>query len=539
MVKREPTIKSDDLSILAWIMENQVVSEKGEKLDFSDRLFLIDILTDWSQEIVIKKCAQIGGSVTFNLKALFGIIKFGWNILYTFPTDSDVSEFVSSKTNKILAANPQVFAGLPTDNIERKEFKSGDVSRFLFFKGTVSKTAAIMTTADLLIHDEASRSDQTVIDTMKSRTKASRYKGRWLFSNPTTEKDAIDLAWNRSDKKEWMIKCHKCKEEQMLSWPESIDIKKRWYKCTECGERLSKGDRRLGRWVAQNPEKTISGYHISLLMAPWVSADEIIKDSEGDQEYFYNFVLGEPYSPGDIRVSRSTILDNWTPRNLETGNWFLGVDVGNIKHYVLGSELGPTKIGRFSKWSDLDDMMKMYNPQLVIDAMPDNTMSKYYVENYRNALMSFFQDNKSNPKTIVWWGEGDREGIVYSNRNRIIDQLIDEILNAKILFGLSSDSEIKNYLKHWETLRRIKVVNNRGIESYEWDSTTGEDHYVFATLYYYLAKLGWGGFGKHLPDALRGVGARALIGKDNVMGDLGEILSQNNGWDYDDGTNDD
>ena len=532
--QKQPKVKSSDLSILTWIFENQVVSEKGEMLDFSDRPFLIDILTDWSQEIVIKKCAQIGGSVSFNLKALFAIMKFGWNIMYTFPTDSDVQEFVASKTNKIIAANPNVFAGMPSDNIERKEFKTGDVSRFMFFKGTVSKTAAIMTTADLLIHDEASRSDQSVIDTMKSRTKASQFKGRWLFSNPTTEKDAIDLAWHKSDKKEWMVTCHnpECKHEQTLTWPESINMEKKCFQCKECKTKIFKADRRMGRWVAQNPGAKISGYHISLLMAPWVSAEEIIRDSEGDQEYFYNFVLGEPYSPGDIRVSRSTILDNWTPKNLETGKWYLGVDVGNIKHYVLGSEKGPIKIGRFTKWSDLDDMMKMYKPKLVIDAMPDNTMSKYYVENYRNAQMSYFQENKNNPKTIVWWGENDRAGVVYSNRNRILDQLIDEILNAKILFGLSSDSEIKNYLKHWETLRRIKVVDNKGIESYQWDSTTGEDHYVFATLYYYLATLGGFGVGAYLPEALRGTDSKMLIGRDNVVGDIGEALAANNGWPY-------
>lgn len=527
---KNPKIKSEDLSILAWIFEKQVVSEKGDMLDFADRPFLIDILTDWSQEIVIKKCAQIGGSVTFNLKALYAIIKFGWNILYTFPTDSDVKEFVNSKTNKIISANPQVFGGMDSDNVERKELNG----RFMFFKGTVSKTAAIMTTADLLIHDEASRSDQSVIDTMKSRTKASKYKGRWLFSNPTTEKDAIDIAWNQSDKKEWTVTCHTCKVEQTLSWPESIDMEKKQFQCKECKGKLYKADRRMGKWVAQNPGKSISGYHISLLMAPWIDAAEIIKDSEGDQEYFYNFVLGEPYSPGDIRVSRSTILDNWTPRNLETGEWFLGVDVGNIKHYVLGSELGPTKIGRFTKWADLDDMMKMYKPKMVIDAMPDNTMSKYYVENYRNALMSFFQENKNNPKTIVWWGEGDKDGVVYSNRNRILDQLIDEILNAKILFGLSTDSEIKNYLKHWETLRRIKITDNKGIESYQWDSTTGEDHYVFATLYYYLATLGGFGVGAFMPEALRGTESRILIGRDNVMQDIGEILADNNHWPFED-----
>ena len=524
---KEEKVIASDASIIAWILQQGILSDRGEKLDFSDRLFLLDILTDWSQEIVIKKAAQIGGSVSFNLKALFAVLKFGWNIIYTFPTDGDVNEFVNTKTNKILQNNPDVFSGIPTDNVERK----GINGRFIHFKGCVSKTAAIATTADLLIHDEASRSDQSVLDVFKSRLGASKFKGRWLFSNPTTEKDAIDIAWNKSDKKEWHITCPVCEVEQSLSWPESIDINKKIYVCKEkeCGAQIYKKQRRKGKWIATNPGSKISGYHISLLMAPWISAEEIIKDSEGDQEYFYNFVLGEPYSPGDVRVNRSTIIDNWTPKDLTTGNYFLGVDVGNIKHYVLGSEKGVIKMGRFTKWSDLDDMMKRYKPALVIDAMPDNTMSKYYVENYHNALMSWFQDNKSNPKTLVWWGENDKAGIVYSNRNRILDQLIDEILNARILFVFDKDSEIKTYLKHWETLRRTKVTDNKGIESYIWDSTTGEDHYVFATLYYYLARLG-SSVGSYMPDVFKGTDSKQFVGNDNVVGDIGEMLANANNW---------
>jgi len=524
---KDAPVKAEDMSILAWILQNQVVNEKGEKLDFRDRLFLLDILTDWEQEIVIKKCAQIGGSVSFNLKALFAILKFGWNIIYTFPTDGDVSEFVSSKTNKLIQANPQVFKGLDADSIERKEINK----RFLFFKGTISKTAAIATTSDLNIHDEASRSNQSVLEVYRSRIKASKFKGRWLFSNPTTEKDAIDIAWNKSDKKEWTITCRKCSTEQILTWPESIHMAGKYYQCKNpgCHQRLSNDERRNGKWVAQSPGRAISGYHISLLMAPWIPAAEIIRDSEGDQEYFYNFVLGEPYSPGNLRVSRATILDNWTPKDLVTGTYYLGVDVGNIKHYALGSEKGLIKVGRFIKWEDLDEMMKIYKPHLVIDAMPDNTMSKYYVDTYRTALMSYFQENKNNPKMSVWWGEGDRQGIVYSNRNRVIDQLIDYILNAKMLFSMPTDSELKNYLKHWETLRRTKVVDPKGIESYVWDSTTGEDHYVFATLYYYLAVLGAGN-GAFFSETGRKETEKQLIGNDNVMGDIGEVMADVNNW---------
>ena len=62
-----------EYSILKWIVEKQIVSEKGEPLDFHDRPFLIDILSDWNNELVVKACAQVGKSVTFTLKLLFAV----------------------------------------------------------------------------------------------------------------------------------------------------------------------------------------------------------------------------------------------------------------------------------------------------------------------------------------------------------------------------------------------------------------------------------------------------------------------------------
>jgi len=476
-----------NLSILAFVLKNSIVTEKGEPLSFHDRRFFLDILTDFNNEQVIKKAAQIGGSVLYTIKTLWVPKYRGWNVIYTFPSDDDVREFVSSKTNKIIAANQQVFSGLQTDNIERKEI--GD--RFIFYKGTISKTAAIMTSADLLIHDEADRSDQKALEMYQSRLKASQFKGRWIFSNPTTEKGAVDLMWQRSDKREWEVTCNSCKKDQFLTFPASINLEKKFFQCIHCGASMPDEVRRMGRWKATAParegEKKPSGYHISHLMCPWITAAEIVKDSEGDQEYFFNFVLGEPYNPGDMQVTRNTVLDAWTPKNLVTGRYFLGVDVGNIKHYALGSEKGLIKIGRFSVWSDLDSMMDLYKPTLVIDAMPDNTMSRYYVSKYRNAYMSYFKQNLENPKQLYSWGEREKYGIVYSSRNRILDHLISEIASGRVLFGVTSDKELKEFVKHYETLRRVKVTNTQGIELYEWQSTTGVDHYVFATLYWYLA----------------------------------------------------
>jgi hypothetical protein len=482
-------------SILEWITEKGILNEKGEPFDFRDRPWLLDILCDFTPVQVLTACAQVGKSVTYSIKSLFAIKYLRFNAIYTMSSDSDVTEFVSSKFNKIVQANHHEFKGMETDNIERKELND----RFIFFKGTNSKTAAISTTADLLIHDEISRSDQNAIETYKSRTKASPYKGRWMFSNPGTERDELDQQWIKSDQKEWVITCPNCKDEHFLVFPDSINLESKSYQCKACKTPISDGVRRKGKWVAQNPGSKISGYHISHLMCCWITAEEIIEDSQGDPAYFNNFVLGKSYSPGDLSVSKTTILDLWTPKELLYDDFgralpiFLGVDVGNIKHYVIRTSKGIVKMGRFSKESDLDDIIAMWKPSSgVIDAMPNTTFSKYIVDKYPFMQMSYFMENSNNPQMLVWWGEGDKKGIVYSFRDRILDQFLTAMIEAKWLIGVKADENFRLYIKHFETLRREKVVNNKGIERYVWESTTGEDHLVFADLYSYLAMLGAG-----------------------------------------------
>lgn len=518
-------------SILQWIVEGGIVNEKGDPFDYKDRAFLLDILTDFAPNLAITACAQVGKSVTFSIKSLFAIKHLHFNIIYTMSSDKDVSEFVSSKFNKIVQANNHEFAGMQTDTIERKEFND----RFIFFKGTNSETAAISTTADLLIHDEISRSNQIAIETYKSRTKASEYKGRWLFSNPGVERDELDLAFIKSNQNEWCITCPHCKDRHEMTFPASLDLEKKIYICKECKEPIEDDVRRKGEWIPQQPSKTyhpvdnprgINGYHISHLMCAWITAEEVIDDSEGDPEYFNNFVLGKAYSPGDLSVTKQTILDIWTPRDLTTPNIFLGVDVGNIKHYVVMSDHGILKVGRFGDWKELDDLIKTWKPTAgVIDAMPDNTAAKAYTAKYTWLRMSFFQENNNNPQTIVWWGKDDKKTIVYSHRDRIIDQMLTEIIEARFLIGVKPDKEFHLFIKHYETLRRAKVTNNRGIERYVWESTTGEDHYVFATLYAYLAKLTLGS-GEFFAEPLTS-NRPSVISADNVY-DVTEQFRLNN-----------
>jgi len=449
------------LSILAWLKQSGLKSEKGEPLVFHDRLFWLDILADWNPSIVIKGAAQIGKSVNFTLKVLYAMRNLGISFIYSFPTDSDVREFVASKVNPLIRENRHVFGEMDSDNIERKEFGG----RFVHFKGTISKTAGISTTADCVIHDEASRSDRMTMETMRSRTKSSTYRGRWIFSNPTTDGDEVEEEWKKSDQKEWHVKCPSCGTEQMMTWPDSVDLERRIYVCTSCRAEMLDEARRKGRWVAGNPGSTTSGYHLSHLICPWINAGQVIDDSERGEEYFNNFVLGEPYTPSVLAITRNLILDAWTPHSLVTGKYFMGVDVGSIKHYVLGSEKGVIKIGRFGDWADLDELVKAYDPITVIDAMPENEISRAYVsQNPKFSMCYLGRDKESNE--IAKFGKGTERGVIKADRNRLIDYVVSRLQQGELQFHVPADSMFRLLLKHCETMRKVKEIDAKGNERF-------------------------------------------------------------------------
>lgn len=386
-----------DLGIHHWIHERGIVNEKSEPILFYDHLFLFDPYTDFAARQVHKKCSQIGGSVMMNVKVPYAMKAYKWNVIYTLPADADVDEFVPTKTDKIIQANP-VIKTMVGGNRDRNDLKE-IADRFWYFKGTRSKTAAIMTTADLLIHDELDRSDQGVIETYRSRLTKSAYKGIWQLSNPSIKNSGVDITWKRSDRKEWIIKCAHCETEQMLDWTRNVDYVRRVFRCVQCNAELDTTVRRLGRWVPADPESEISGYHFSQMMAPWISAKHLIQEEEDtDEEYFYNFVLGEPVGDGDAEDFRQLILDAWTPNNLRKPPYFMGVDIGSTKHYVVGNKDGIFEVGKLRTREELEQVIEHYNPTVVMDGGPERTWAEEFRKKYPRLWLNFYERDKKKSR---------------------------------------------------------------------------------------------------------------------------------------------
>ena len=342
-----------------------IKTEVGRKLDFKQHLFLFDIYNDFSPLQVIYKASQVGFSTLATLKTLWLAKNKGMDIIYTLPTAHDVTDFVGGKINRIIAQNPILMDYVKDrDTIEQKRVGEN----VIYYRGTWTEKAALMVSSDLNIYDEEDRSNQKVIAQYASRLQHSKYKWEWHFSNPSAEGNGVSRYWEVSDQKHWFIKCPHCKKKQFLSWPDSIDKDKKVFICKTCYKELSNEDRRVGEWIAKyrlgedmitkngKPAKrAYSGYWISLLMCPWVKAEEILDAyNTKSEEYFYNFILGLPYVGSGNKVTYDVIRRNFTDEiNDQKDRVIIGIDTGINIRYVCGNQKGLFYFGECNNYEEI------------------------------------------------------------------------------------------------------------------------------------------------------------------------------------------
>lgn len=480
--------------ILFFLEDNRILTEKGTSLEFTNHKFLKDIFEDWTPIQTARKASQVGFSTMMILKTLYASKYKKWNIIYGLPTFNDVGQFVPSKVNPIIEQN-SILAQWTKDKDTIFQKKVGE--RFIYYRGvSSSKTekekmesgTGIMFTSDLNTFDESDRSDQVILMQYDSRLEASDYKGKWYFSNPTHPGTLTQQLWDKSDQKHWFVKCPHCGELQYLDYFKNVDKEREIFVCIKCQKEIDNDTRRNGFWVKKYRDRDISGYWISHLVCPWISAKDLIKsEATKSKQYFYNFNLGLPYRGSDVVVDKEVILKNivYGQPNLKADN-VMGVDTGLTMHYVIGNKQGIFKIGNTKDWDEIEFLMKKYNTMNVFDALGDLTKPRQLRDKYRGKVwLCYFKRDKDRPEGIKWDSD---EMAVYIDRSKGIQRVIDDFVDGRIRFYEMRPEDLIDYILHWETLSQIEETDSIGITRKVWE-TEGENHYLMATIYFYLALL--------------------------------------------------
>ncbi len=468
-----------------WITKNQFKNENGVKMEFNDRDFMIQPLEDESKLLAVLKCSQVGFSTMSIFKAAFHNIKYGHNIIYTLPTDSDVQEFNKAKTNMILDNNPDMRGFLVDDTVHTKSFRTLDGSNvgFTFFKGTYGTSASIMQTADILIKDEFDRSNASVLNAFKSRITASPYAAEWEFSNPTFPSFGVDFTWQLSDQKHYIYWCPGCGHAAYISYePESFDGGNTHHVCMEreefvCGSCAKILDRRTAEkeWVAKYTSRHgISGYWISQMMAPWITAKKLLREKQLTlPDVWANFFLGRPYSSNSSTLDPSNIIKNiqyddkgYVMKN-DGKHRVLGADVGGTIdnphfHCVRGTENGIDQIIKIQGEEAFHNYMKMNNiSMLVMDNAPYPEIATRMTKAFPGKVWRCVFDYNDKRKELY---ENDyKTRITNVHRTRIFDRVVDGYITGErklyidgmepSLSSLANGTE--SLCRHWKAQRKV------------------------------------------------------------------------------------
>ena len=493
----------------AWVLNHNISNENGDPITFKQHRFLLDIYLDNSPELVISKCSQIGGSTAIILKAIHLTHYKKANVIYLLPSKSIVKDFVLPKVDPLINTNPAIKKIMGnTDNMGLKSFGLGKDQRFLYFRSSWDEDSGISLSANVVISDEYDRSNRKAIDTYQTRLDASRLTRPdlgydWRFSNPTFEGSGVDELYQRSDQKRWIVKCSRCNAHQELTFPENIDFERKCYICSKCFRPMDDMDRIRGQWVKMFFGRDVSGYRVSQLMATWIPAKEIIKDSLGDQSIFHNFTLGLPYTSQDTKLTREALTKCIAPDYNPRTDVAIGVDNGIIKHYVIGNRYGVFQAGSTESWQEIENLRNQYDAYMVIDHDPYPTPVMKLVEKYRGKVFANRYNEDKLQLGTIRWDESDNLGIVKSDRTKLLDAVVADINAQDVLFNMSlTDLENEEFITHCLNVYRIVEESTKGIRRGVW-KTIGQEHgakkpdHLFHALCYFkvaLAKtLSYGG----------------------------------------------
>ena len=488
-------------------------------MSFYQRNALIPIYQDDSQNIVILKCVQFGGS-EWLLCAMMSKLYQGWSILYSLPTEALRNTYVANRIDPLLQQIPFYKYGIKTakgesDAAGLKHIWKGSAR----FVGSNSKVGFVEFPADMVIIDELDTSNIKNLTLAPDRLQASKHKYFWQIGNPTIPKYGIHRAYVDSDQKQWHIKCPACNESQPLDFFKNVvrEIGENQYElidndyniaCRKCGGKLDRLS--VGEWVARYPDRGISGYHVSQLFSPTVSVQEVYNQfiaGQFDQttmQVFYNSCLGLPYhGTGDkltAALLESVAMDDYLMPT-KAKDCTAGIDVNYPFLNVRISEYDNNKrkavfIGKVRGFDRLSALLKRYDVRYaVIDNGPEwNKIEEFQHEHdyvWACQYTSTQRPDDLDISLIKAEEKARRDDIqkIVIDRTMIIDAMVADTLqgNNRIPknFRSLSDGE---WIDEIEASTRI-LVETETRTYYAWDEGNNADHSFHAETYDYIASL--------------------------------------------------
>ena len=517
MTVAQQKLKTEKLSdYYTWVRAIWLTS-RGDPLDFETRKYLVDIYRDQYKDIVYMKSSQMGLSERMISEAVWIAEQMGVNVLYVFPAQKQLQEFVQARLNPVLAMSDYLKSKIESDIPDAKRVETLSLKRvgrgYIYFRGSQNVKQIVSVDADCVILDERDRFEEKNVPYIDKRMLASKLKWRREVSTPTIPGMGIHKAYLKSDRRIWQIKCRRCGEWQELDFFKNINFKRKKVICAKCKRKIYRLD--SGRWVITNPDGKVHGYKINGMYNPAVTIPELVDKYREAKisgfaalQQFFNQDIGMPYEVKgqSIQISEldSCKKDYMFP--LQAEHCYAGIDIGvEIHHGVVlqRKQEGKNEImklvwaGTVSKFfgpqNSIEAILDRYKVVVaVIDKKPETAKVKEMMDRFPGKVYATdYPTMKFSVKKYFLWDDIKRE--LRLDRTISLDYLIGDIQNQRLELPKNIEL-VKGFYKQLRASARITEKNKQ----VKWIEK-GADHYLHALNFARMAVLK-GGKGKALLD---------------------------------------
>lgn len=523
-----------------WTHLYRIRLQSGE-FTYKDHEYLREPMESHEQVEVTMKATQAGFTESEVLRNLHGCIygHLPQGSLYLFPTDDDVIEFSKVRFNTLIQNNADSIGkfvksgGKGTDSASLKKignsfiyFRSGKQNKIIGSGDAKEASQLRSIPVDNITYDEYDLMDEDICEKARGRLGHSKIKMERYLSNPTVPGYGIDKLFQKSDQRHWFRKCQACGEWTCaeLEFPQCVKLdtetRKGYIACIKCGKPVQIYP---GKWIAAHPGAEMIGRRWSQLTSSFNDPYKILMDYEnprdGNRGDVIRLRLGLPHVDIEDKLRIQDVhecLGDDVPLERHAGPCAMGVDVGKIKHVVIGNRIGSDRYEiirttTVSTFSEVHDLARRYGVRVAcIDIRPyeDEARAFQKAEPYRVFLCEY-SDNAMFEKTL-----NEKTGVIKAHRTGIFDKT-HKLFTEKRLILPRRCRETDEFCKQCcNTAKRMETNKKTNTQVYRY-VPLGPEHYRNALNYFYLAACG-GKISVTRPSGVR-VEQREMVADNNYV----------------------
>jgi hypothetical protein len=498
-------LKVSETGFFDWALK--IPEPKTGTLDFDKFPFQKEMYQESGErEIVVKKATQIGVSAYLIRWSLFYADTRGWSVLYIFPTVKQLYDLSDARVQPLIDNTEYLRGRVPRTRVQNKGLKGVGLG-LVYFRGSERKRALDSVDADAIAFDEYDTLTQENLPDAERRVSGSEHGLVRRVGVPSVPDFGVSAGYERSDQRQWLVKCEGCGEWQPIDFWANVDQESMLVVCKDCRKPL---DVATGQWVAKHPGRDMRGYHAPRLIVPRIARNEngalasIVAESKKRKPYevtvFHNKDLAEDYAPAEGRLTLAVIQAAQTAgggyemKTAYTGDRLvtMGVDVAStrnlnvrISEHLRDGVKRALYIAEAKSFDEIADLIRRFRVNMAaIDHLPEHRLAMGLAERFAGMV---YLVNYSAPTIgpVMTVNEGLRTASV--RRTEAIDATFQQMREQRNWLPLNLPWD---YAQQMTSLVRHVTVDDtdKVVVSYK---ATGPHDYAQAEVYDMVAGELW------------------------------------------------